>query len=295
MVPLPERFQPKPVTTDEAPPPTEETTPTEPDGEVTAIVPNVEGTEGSAATVTLSADEWADLITTPGARQRIAEVSPAKRGEVLDALLAKSEARARQAAELAAKDARDRGIEEGRNALARELVVQNIDKMESFERDELFRQNPGAEQLWHESKVKTAPANPVAQATNSFVQQIVDQGNAQLLRLKDHPEYRPVYDEMVQGKYAADPSGLAQLAARVERALATNQIVRDDAEATAKNRAAALLKSGPKTVGVGMGGAAPAALTAEALKQMTTEQVGEIIKTPQGEAMVMKLMASLAN
>lgn len=289
---LPSRFILSPLE-DDAPPVAEDGTPAEPLGDAEAIVPTEEGTEGGAAS-TLTADEWADLVAVPGNYQRLAEAPRAMHGEILAGLMAKNEARSRSIADRAAADALERGKEAGRIELARELVVQNIDKMESFERDELFRQNPGAEQLWHESHAVKQPATTAA-ATN-FAQQIVDQGNAQLQRLQNHPEYKPVFDEMLQGKYAADPSGLAQLAARVERALATNQVVRDDAEATAKNRAAALLKSSPKTVGVGMGGAAAAGpLTAERMLTMNPAEALEFMNSrPDGMEQIARATQELS-
>lgn len=272
---------------DEAPLLTEEGEPAEPIGDATAILPTDEGTGVPAAKPDFSVDEWADLISSPGARQRIAEAPAAQRGAIVDTLLAKQEQRAKALAETAAADARQRGIEEGRNALARELVVQNIDSMEPFERTSFFSdpKNAGAEQLWHEAHANKATTAAAPQ--QAFVQQIIQQGQNQLQRLDGHAEYDAVRAEMTQGNYTADPAGLAALAARVERALASQKVARDDADATSGNRAAQILKSGPRTVRVGMGGTAPPPVTADSLRGMTSEEIGEIIKTPEGEKMVM--------
>lgn len=240
----------------------------------------------------LSVEEWADVLSAPDSEQRIAEVPAPQRGPVLKAFKAKIETASQATAQLTARAAYEQGQEAGRQALARELVVSNLDQMDAYDRQAYFAANPGSETLWHQAKAQVTTA-PAAQA-NHLVEAIREEGRAHLGRLNGHPEYQKVYDEMAASKYAADASGLAALVARVERALATTPTT-DEAEAAKAaadtNRAAKILKAAPRTRGIGSGGAAAGPLTHERLDAMSAAEVERYIATPQGEAEVDRLMA----
>jgi len=254
-----------------------------------------EGAEDSAANEgerpKLSVEEWAEVLTAPESEQRIAEVPSALRGQVLKAFKARIETASQATAQLTARAAFEQGQEAGRQALARELVVSNLDQMDAYDRQAYFQANPGSEALWHQAHAERPMAAPQA---NQFVEAIREQGRSQLARLNGHPEYQRVYDEMAASKYSADAPGLAALVARVERALATTPTT-DEAtaakEAADTNRAAKILKAAPRTRGIGAGGAAAGPLTAERLTGMTQEQIKEFMDSrPDGMEQVARAM-----
>jgi hypothetical protein len=273
--------------------------PVEPEGETAQGAEEVLGEDGQPRPK-LTVEQYVDLLSAPDSEQRIAEVPPSQRGAVLKQLRAKDAAASRQTADLAARDAWQRGIEEGRNALARELVVQNLDQMDAYDRQQYFAQNPGAETLWHQSKAQVAQSRQQADPQAQFMDTIRDAGRAQLARLDGHPAYQEVFDEMAAAKYAADPAGLASLTSRVERALAsapTSAQAADDAAASATNRAAKKLQSGPRTTAIGSGAsAAGTALTADAVRNRTLskEQYMEIMKTPGWESQIAAVLKEAA-
>lgn len=278
-MPLPEQFRYDPdedsayddaATEGDTPETPEAILPEEPVGEPEEVAEEP-AEEEQAASPKLTVDEWADILLAPDSEQRIAEAPAALRGQVVKAYRQKLEAQANQSVQLAARDAYSKGIEEGRNALARDLLVQQVDQMDPHDRQAFFEQNREAETVWHAAKAKV----PEVQAS-PFVEQIREQGRAQLQRLEGHPEYQAVFAEMTQSKYNADPAGLAALTSRVERALAstpTNAQARDEAEAKQTEQAAKLLKSVPRTTRLGAGGAAAGPLTMERLNAMTPAEV----------------------
>lgn len=262
----------------------------EPDGEE-ASADVEDGGEEAAGRPKMSAEEWAEVLSSPDSEQRIAEVPSALRGPVLKAFRAKIETASQSAADLAARSAYEQGMETGRQTLARQLVVQNLDQMDAYERQTYFAANPGSEAMWHQAKAQVEPqqAQP-----DRFVEDIRDQGRAQLGRLQGHPEYQKVYDEMASAKYPASVAGLVSLTARVERALATvatNDEASAQADASNTARAAKILKAAPKTRGIGAGGAAAGPLTAERITAMSQEEILDYMnRNPNGMEQVARAM-----